>query len=159
VAADLTRFAGLFFLLPVLTRLGLARFLEDNPHLLDLGFPARLLDHIARRLGAPADDPIRLSLPIPEDGEPEGEEVLLKSWLTDLRRWCRRHAGIGLASLIRRPGQVMATRTHIDVFLDPRRVEMRVRRAGLDLDPGWVPWLGRVVLFHYAQPPESLDAG
>jgi len=24
-----------------------------------------------------------------------------------------------------------------------------VRRLGLDLDPGWLPWFGRVVRFHY----------
>jgi hypothetical protein len=34
------------------------------------------------------------------------------------------------------------------------QVDMTVRRAGLDLDPGWVPWLGRVVQFHYL---DSLD--
>jgi hypothetical protein len=28
-------------------------------------------------------------------------------------------------------------------------VDIEVRRAGLDLDPGWVPWLGRVVTFGY----------
>ena len=24
-----------------------------------------------------------------------------------------------------------------------------IRRVGLDIDPGWVPWLGRIVTFHY----------
>jgi hypothetical protein len=24
-----------------------------------------------------------------------------------------------------------------------------VRRAGLDVDPGWLPWFGRVVNFHF----------
>ena len=24
-----------------------------------------------------------------------------------------------------------------------------VRLAGLDINPGWLPWLGRVVQFHY----------
>jgi hypothetical protein len=28
-------------------------------------------------------------------------------------------------------------------------VRLEIRLAGLDLDPGWVPWLGRVVSFHY----------
>ena len=27
--------------------------------------------------------------------------------------------------------------------------DVRVRRAGLDLDPGWLPWLGCVVRFVY----------
>jgi hypothetical protein len=37
----------------------------------------------------------------------------------------------------------------VDLLLDNRHADVRVRRAGLDLDPGWVPWLGRVVLHHY----------
>jgi hypothetical protein len=28
-------------------------------------------------------------------------------------------------------------------------VDIRVRRAGLDIDPGWTPWLLRVIHFHY----------
>jgi len=28
-------------------------------------------------------------------------------------------------------------------------IELRLRRAGLDFDAGWVPWLGRVVAYHY----------
>jgi hypothetical protein len=28
-------------------------------------------------------------------------------------------------------------------------VRLPVRLAGLDINPGWVPWLGRVVTFHY----------
>jgi len=159
ISAPLSPHAGLFFLLPVLARVGLATFLDENPHLLEAGFAACLLDHLARRLGAVEDDPVRRALPIPENGEIDGEEALLKIWLNAARRWCRRRAGIGLADLVRRPGRVIATRTHIDVFFDPSHVEMRVRRAGLDLDPGWVPWLGRAVLFHYEQPPEVLDVG
>jgi hypothetical protein len=29
-----------------------------------------------------------------------------------------------------------------------------VRRLGLDIDPGWLPWFGRVVAFHYRQGPQ-----
>jgi hypothetical protein len=158
-AVESTRFAGLFFLLPVLARLGLAAFLKDNPNLQESGFPVRLLDHLAGRLGAAPDDPIRRALPLPEDAGRAGEEIALKLWRTALRRWCRRRARIGLVDLIRRPGHVIATRTHVDVYFDLRHIDMRVRRAGLDLDPGWVPWLGRVVLFHYEPPPEVPDAG
>jgi hypothetical protein len=27
--------------------------------------------------------------------------------------------------------------------------DLRLRRAGLDSDPGWVPWFGRIVSFHF----------
>ena len=62
-------------------------------------------------------------------------------------------ARIGLADLVLRPGLLSITRTHVDVWLDPEQADMRIRRAGLDLDPGWVPWLGRVVCFHYDRDP------
>jgi len=29
-----------------------------------------------------------------------------------------------------------------------------VRRVALDVDPGWLPWLGCVVRFHYGDVPE-----
>jgi hypothetical protein len=85
-----------------------------------------------------------------------GAEILLKSWLTAARRWCRLYARLGLHDLVCRPGRVSATRTHIDVIFDHRHADIRVRKAGLDLDPGWIPWLGRVVSFHYLY-GEDLD--
>lgn len=77
-------------------------------------------------------------------------DVLVGAWLEAVRRWSRRHARMGLAELVRRPGRVAATRTHVDLVFDVRRADVRIRKAGLDLDPGWVPWLGRVLSFHYA---------
>ena len=151
--------AGLFFLLPALARLGLATFLADHPDLEDARFAARLLDHLAERLGAPADDPLRRVLDLPEEDAIAAEnlQIHLTTWRLAVRRWCRRRAGIGLASLVRRPGRVLASRTHVDLYFDPQQVDIRVRRAGLDFDPGWVAWLGRVVQFHYALPPEVSD--
>ena len=66
-------------------------------------------------------------------------------------RLSRRQSGLGLKSLVRRPAQVSITDTHIDVFFRPGEADARIRRAALDVDPGWVPWLGRVVSFHYTR--------
>ncbi len=66
-----------------------------------------------------------------------------------LRRVARRLLGLGLRSLVQRPARVSFTRTHIDVVLDMRRVHLGIRRTGADIDPGFVPWLGRVIHFHY----------
>lgn len=85
-------------------------------------------------------------------------EIAAAGWHTALRRWVRRYAGMGLHALVRRPGWIASTPTHIDLFFDHRQVDLRVRRAGLDLDPGWLPWLGRVVQFHYLD-GESLHGG
>lgn len=78
-----------------------------------------------------------------------GFRLLREAWTAAARRWCRRGARMGLRTLVMRPGRVLATRTHVDLVFDHRDADVRVRRAGLDLDPGWVPWLGRVVQFHY----------
>jgi hypothetical protein len=50
-----------------------------------------------------------------------------------------------------RPGRIATTRTHLDVVFELRAADIRVRRAGLDINPGWVPWLGRVVTFYYLE--------
>ena len=75
------------------------------------------------------------------------------AWLTACRRWLRRYARIGVASLVARPARLSLTPTHADVFFALSDVSLAVRRSGLDLDPGWVPWFGRVVSFHYGDAP------
>ena len=70
-------------------------------------------------------------------------------WLTAVRRWLRRRAGIGLASLVLRPARLDHTATHLHMHFGINDVDMRVRRLGLDSDPGWLPWFGQVVTYHY----------
>ncbi|WP_138469265.1 hypothetical protein [Poseidonocella sp. HB161398] len=57
--------------------------------------------------------------------------------------------GMGWRPLARLPGRICVTPTHVDVTYDARDLRLPVRLAGFDLNPGWVPWLGRVVSFHY----------
>jgi hypothetical protein len=72
------------------------------------------------------------------------------------RRWLRRVAGIGLASLVTRPAAIGFSATHADAFFRLGDADVRVRRAGLDFDLGWVPWYGRVISFHYTEPFTSV---
>ena len=50
--------------------------------------------------------------------------------------------------------EFVAQRTLVEGSIEVRfplsAVDTRVRRAGLDLDPDFVPWLGCVVRFSYA---------
>lgn len=160
--------AGLLFLLRVLEILGLPQWLARagaDPG--DAALPARIFARLLRRLHAPVDDPCWLlaqfdeTLPLADlDADPMarsgaateympagGEPAQV--WLTGCRRWLRRRAGISVADVVARAGLVTITPTHVDVWLGLDQVDVRIRRAGLDLDPGWVPWLGRVVCFHY----------
>lgn len=52
-------------------------------------------------------------------------------------------------STFTRPGHVVVSRTHVDVVLGLDQIDLRARACGLDQDPGWVPELGRIVLFHF----------
>jgi hypothetical protein len=54
-----------------------------------------------------------------------------------------------LAAVCRRRGRVVADPGWIDVQLQLAEVSTDVRRAGLDLDLGYLPWLGCVVRFLY----------
>lgn len=65
------------------------------------------------------------------------------------RAWVRAAAGRHLSALLERPGRLHASRTHLEVTFDARLVDLAVRRCGLDIDPGWCPWLFRVTTIHY----------
>jgi hypothetical protein len=155
-----------------------ADFLVLHPALLETGFPARLLQFIAERVGIKCDDPLVLALGDWNPSEPvlpllELPVPVLKilarpaprtpldsplmAWLTAVRRWCRRNARIGLATLVCRPGSVTVTRTYLDLLFNLVDSDPRVRRMALDVDPGWVPWLGCVVQFHYLERHELGD--
>lgn len=66
-------------------------------------------------------------------------------------RYLRCNTRMNLRTLIQRQAYVAITRTHLDITTHLQQLDIRVRSAGLDIDPGWVSWLGRVVQFHYIE--------
>jgi len=64
--------------------------------------------------------------------------------------WLLRSRGITVDALTR-PGRIAVTGTHLDVLISLEHVDLAVRMAGLDRDPGWMPDLGRIVLFHFVE--------
>lgn len=54
-----------------------------------------------------------------------------------------------LIAVCRRRATIEAEPGWVDVVLELDEVSTDVRRAGLDLDPGYLPWLGYVVRFRY----------
>lgn len=50
--------------------------------------------------------------------------------------------------------RVQREQAYLQVYLHESAVRLDVRLAGLDLNPGWVPWLGRVIYFHFGQYPD-----
>ena len=135
---------GLFFLIALLARGGLAEWLNRHPAA--AGLPWRILHLALRHARTSGDDPLAIRLPALPSTFPGG---LAWRRLLDTHRSGRRLTGLPLRALIVRPGLVSLTETHIDVFFRAKDADIRIRRAGLDLDPGWVPWLRRVVSFHF----------
>jgi hypothetical protein len=145
-----TAYAGFWLLMPLVSHLGIAHLLQENPELLEVNWPVGLLRTLAHALHVPADDATLSPLTIGDESAAvmPAHRMLTARWIRAMRAWCRR-ADISLAAIVRRPGTISATRTHLDIFFDPRYSDIRIRKAGLDVDPGWLPWLGRVIYFHY----------
>lgn len=57
-------------------------------------------------------------------------------------------------NLLAVPARVCHTPSHLDCHYPLAAVRLPVRQVGLDLNPGWVPWLGRVVTLHYNAPDD-----
>jgi hypothetical protein len=152
-----TTHAGFLFVVALLHQRGIANLLANRPDLTESGWLEDLLLRLARRLGIPKDDPTVAWLAAPPTPLAPSSRALTAIWLRAIRGHVRHHAGKSLASVVHRRGAIVATRTHIDVLMRYSQVDIAIRRAGLDLDPGWLPWLGRVVQFHYLDvlPPDD----
>jgi len=176
MVAPFSQHAGFAFVIPLLQRLGMSELLLRNDVLLEFDFPRRLLWTMAERFAVAEDDPVRQLF---EAWEPGADSMLENVCLPELwprmttlfgrplshhptalrdvinttqlmaAAYLRRFCGISLRTLLQRPGRVLLTPTHWDVIFDINQTDLRLRRVALDTNPEWVPWLGKVVQFHY----------
>jgi hypothetical protein len=148
-----TAAGGLLFLVHALHRLGLPAWLAAPAVPVEAGFGARLLCDIACRTGIPADDAgVRVwSDPHQTAALAAQERPALDEWNVRLSCWLREREKLTSSRVVRRPAWLSATRTHVDVLFGVNDADVLLRALGLDVNPGWVPWLGRVVQFHYLE--------
>jgi hypothetical protein len=71
------------------------------------------------------------------------------AFLRSMRVACLRATRRPLRRVLRRTGRLVLNRTHLTVSFRLAEVSLAVRMAGLDIDPGWVAPLARVVRFEY----------
>lgn len=110
--------------------------------------------------GWPAPDRVEAASgpPWPPLGmEPQGDLRLFLGTLIPYLRW-RLLGALGfdddvllVSRLLYRRGRLTCSSTHVDVFMGMDQIDIAVRLAGLDVNPGWVPALGRVVTFYFEQ--------
>lgn len=157
---------GLFFLLNVLNLPGL-RVWRATLHEAHAGW--RELARLALRLDLVPDAPLAgfLIEACTLDGELDplarlGSLATLSSRAdpAPVDQAVLRHVGDAALRALRtaRAARVRADPSHVDVHLRLAEVDLELRRGGLDLDPGWLPWLGRVVRFHYDR-SDAVDRG
>lgn len=155
--------AGLLLLLNVLQALRFDAWLRAQPTEAQRPFVHALLAQLLDLCGAPAHDPQRAGLALTDTDQralTAGSSPLaqaLRQWRVKLRRTLRRHAGLDLRDVVVRQGWFSASATHIDVVYPLDEVALPLRRLGLDADPGWVPWFGHIVAFHFV-PRDQLPA-
>ncbi|KJS59592.1 hypothetical protein VM95_26370 [Streptomyces rubellomurinus] len=162
-----TAWAGLLFLLAAAPDAGLPQRALDHPAL-----TARPLRWVLHRLGrellpeaapddaallalaglGPARAAVLLAAPPPTEPERTAVRALSAAWASAT---CARlgdrelEDATAVRAVARRSGEVCAEPGWIEVRLSVADTDLTVRRAGLDLDPGWVPWLGAVVRYVY----------
>ncbi|MFT3971742.1 MAG: hypothetical protein QM695_16060 [Micropruina sp.] len=164
-AGTLTQWGGLLFLLNSAAAAGLPELLDEPP------FSARPARWVVRLLGltlvpvGPGDPALRAFTGMTEDAPqnlPDGDESrairkLARRWTavtaSRLRTDGRSGGKAADAALVRRMARRRATIAQepgwVEVGLHLTEVDTDVRRAGLDVNPGWVWWLGHVVRFRY----------
>ncbi|TYB64803.1 hypothetical protein FXF51_20335 [Nonomuraea sp. PA05] len=161
-----TRWGGLLFLIPVIGDLGLPDRVagdpdrhggESRPALHELG--RRICRRAAPAAGlARPDDPAVLAFAgLPPDAEPpdppprpEDLEPIVDEVAKALRPLLPPDSDEALLAFVcHRTAVIEAEPGWIDVLLDLDDVDVDIRRAGLDLDPGFVPWLSCVVRYRY----------
>jgi len=116
-----------------LHQLGLAIGMEADPS---------LKRFISNQLGM--DDPTQLD-DLPPLPNREAFVGLLQQRYERLQPWDSR--------VLANPAWITATASHLDINFQLQSVDLDIRLAGLDINPGWLPWLGRVVNFHYLENP------
>ena len=76
-------------------------------------------------------------------------DVLVDNVVIAMCRYVRHYAQMSIRTLVKRPAYIACTATHVDWSASLSALDNRVRMAGLDIDPGWLPALQRVFYFHY----------
>jgi hypothetical protein len=116
-----------------------------------------MLHDLGVAFGMPPDEPMALFL-AEADLDTTTAPALLAETMAAIEALYHQPDGLWPLPLEQR-ARLWATETHLDLDLETTSVDLALRLSGLDLDPGWVPWLGRVVRFHYDQMPTQFQRG
>jgi hypothetical protein len=161
-----TQWAGLLYLIHLVARLGIPEQVVNDETLGRRGLTWVLHQLALSLVPVESPDPAALAFagmapgsnaPDEDFAPPTPAEVdavssLRSMVVAELREALERRLDdehLLVAGVTRRDAEIRGTAGWLDVHLKLDAVSMEVRRAGLDLDPGYVPWLGVVLRFLY----------
>jgi hypothetical protein len=116
---------------------------------------AALVQAVAMAMHVPADDPV---MSVMTAGEPlkdiapitqAAANRLVSQWAQWLDETLPDAPEPRVQWVCHRPGRLQIEPGWIELHLDMDQIDTRLRRIGLDLDPGWVPFIGAVVRICY----------
>jgi len=117
---------------------------------------AHALLAVVRALGVPDSDPVGAAFcggqcpsGVPRPGVVEAAHALVARWSAWLDEAWSEAPEPRLRRVCQRPGRLAIEPGWIELTLPLDQVDTGVRRLGLDLDPGYLPWLGCVVRIRY----------
>ena len=158
VALPATACGGLLYLFHLVAAEGLPQLLREEPRGLRWwlhGLGRVLADSSERDPAvlafaglAPDAEPPSSRVPAATEDEGERLRALAAGVVARLARAVEADP-ISLADLVSRPAEVRSDPGWIEVRFPLSAIDTRVRRAGLDRDPDFIPWLGCVVRFAY----------
>lgn len=161
-----TNFGGMLFLLPVIEDLKLPEEIQAHTTFGARSFPWVIHQLAMALVTIEPDDPVALAFaglppgatpPSAERAAPsEIESSAINAFVARIMERLRAliepedDAQMNVVEFVcRRRAEIVADPGWIDVKLSLDDVSTEIRRAGLDLDPGYVSWLGVVVRFVY----------
>ena len=167
VSRSRTRWAGLTFLLALTPAVGVPHRVFADPDLAARSLPWVLQAVALTLLPLAGDDPALAAFAGLDPAEPSAWDAgppataveraavdrLAERWSAATARALDRpptEAAATVRAVAARHGTVAYSPGWIEVGLALDEVDVDVRMAGLDLDPGWVPWLGCVLRYRYA---------
>ena len=148
--------AGLFLTLPLLNRLGLQDVIEQGGLSERHNFAAHLLVKMALSFGRADGSAMIDWLGVDPDDCARAQSELaapLALWARIADKALRAMTTRRLHDLAMRKGWIIRDDETLDIRFPLASADIALRRKALDVDPGWVPWLGRVVHFHFSDAP------
>lgn len=149
-----TQLGGIFYLINAINHPESYAFLREEKEWMQMVSGWTLVHNLAQKLGANLDQALLRFFAdvagLPSVGElknyqhPQLVKILLPLFQQRYAKNLRFDS-----SLVHVPARVSVSYSHVSVDYDMQSIRLPVRLCGLDVDPGWIPWLGRVVRFHF----------